>query len=229
MEMLATVAGLVVALFALLPGVPAEWCYRLLVGIDWREDKWARTLRLLGFSTFGLALYAAVAPLFRAPLPLYVDPILLQKITPADFSRLSSAFLGHVIGSVIVAVLTALAAPLIRRLSKRIAFVTAWDRFINVSAARRWVVVALQSGEVYAGYVEAADTSVAAAERDILLREPARYVEKEGVYRVSEYSALFLVGSSIASVGALSDPKRGDRMITPGTLLFGKEGDRDET
>lgn len=202
--------------------------HRLLVGIDWREDKWARTLRLLGFSTFGLALYAAVAPLFGAPLPLYVQPGTLQKLSSADFSRLSSAFLGHVIGSVLVAVLTALAAPLIRRLSRRIAFVTAWDRFINVSAARRWVVVALQSGDVYAGYVEAADTSVAAAERDILLREPARYFEVERVYRASEYSALFLVGSSIASIGAIADPERGDRKIAPGTLLFGAEGDRHE-
>jgi hypothetical protein len=211
---------LIIALFALLPGVPAEWYYRLLVGIDWREDKWARTLRLLGFSTFGLALYIAVAPILRAPQPSYILPKDIQLIGISDLPKLAIAFLGHVVGSVVIAVATAFMATASSRLARRVAYVTAWDRFVNVSMPHRWVVVALQSGEVYAGYVEAADMSVAAAERDILLREPALFSETDQSYRALEYGALFLVGSSIASVGVLYDPQRDERMVDPGALLF---------
>ena len=218
-ELPSTVAGLVIALFALLPGIPAEWCYRRLVGIDWREDKWQRTLRLLGFSTFGLALYAALAPRISAPLPAYILPSALTRLSMNDLTNVSTAFLGHVVGSVVVVGVTAFSAPMLVRILKRRAFVTAWDRFINGGVGHRWVIVALQTGHIYAGYIEVADTSVSASERDVILREPALFLETEKIYRSLEYDSLFILGSSIASIAAVSDPAD-HRLTTPGQSLF---------
>lgn len=219
MELPASVGGLIVALFALLPGVPAEWCYRLVAGIDWREDKWQRTLRLLGFSAFGLALYAAIAPSFRLPQPFYLFPTTLALVTPAELPRLSVAFLGHVTGAVTMAVVAAVAAPRIARLARRLSFVTAWDSFINGRVGHRWVVVTLGSGEAYAGYIDVADISVAASDRDLVLREPAHFIAAEKIYRVSEYDSLFIVGSNIASVAAIAEPSD-QRITVRGQSLF---------
>ena len=48
--------------------------YRLLVGWDWREDQWQRVTRLVGFSVFGLALYATLGSVLPVPPPLYLSP-----------------------------------------------------------------------------------------------------------------------------------------------------------
>ena len=45
MELPNSVVALLIAAFAILPGVPGERLYTILVGWDWREDKWWRTLR----------------------------------------------------------------------------------------------------------------------------------------------------------------------------------------
>jgi hypothetical protein len=56
MELPNSVVALLIAAFAILPGVPGERLYTMLVGWDWREDKWWRTLRLLAFSLVGLSI-----------------------------------------------------------------------------------------------------------------------------------------------------------------------------
>lgn len=55
MELPNSVSALLIAAFAILPGVPGERIYTMIVGWDWREDKWWRTLRLLAFSLAGLS------------------------------------------------------------------------------------------------------------------------------------------------------------------------------
>ena len=74
MELPDRVAAVLIAAFAILPGVPGERLYTMLVGGDWREDKWWRTLRLLAFSLVGLAAYAIIAHLIRTPSPTYISP-----------------------------------------------------------------------------------------------------------------------------------------------------------
>ena len=49
MELPSTLVGAVIATFAVLPGLPGEKVYSFVVGHDWRDDKWSRTLRLLAF------------------------------------------------------------------------------------------------------------------------------------------------------------------------------------
>src|SRR5258706_11105030 len=79
MEMPATLTVLLIGVLGLLPGGPGDRCYRLLMGRDWREDRWQATLRVLGFSVAGLAIYNAVAPHLRLPPPPYLLPAKLAS------------------------------------------------------------------------------------------------------------------------------------------------------
>src|ERR1700686_4937266 len=111
MELPNSVAALLIAAFAILPGVPGERIYTMLVGWDWREDKWWRTLRLLAFSLVGLSAYAVVAPRFSAPQAAYVSPRAIEMLRPDQLGTLAVAFLGHVVGA---AVCGAVAGYLVR-------------------------------------------------------------------------------------------------------------------
>lgn len=93
-DMSLTLTGLLVLIFAVLPGVPGEKIYQVLVGADWREDNWRRIIRLLTFSLFGLVLYAVVAPFLGAPLPSYLSPSSLE-ITVSAPPRLNLLLLPY--------------------------------------------------------------------------------------------------------------------------------------
>ena len=82
------------------------------------------------------------------------------------------------------------------------------------------MTVGLSNGQVYAGYVDKADVSVAASERDIILREPALYNEADGMYRTTPYQTMFRLGSTITSVAAVSDPRDDKRITSAGESLF---------
>jgi hypothetical protein len=84
-------------------------------------------------------------------------------------------------------------------------------------------MVGLANSQVYAGYVDKADMSVAARERDIILREPALYDEATHVYRATPYQTMFLLGSTIVSVAAVSIPGGDGRITAAGENLFSKE------
>src|SRR3954447_11002757 len=101
MELPNSVSALLIAAFAILPGVPGERIYTMIVGWDWREDKWWRTLRLLAFSLAGLSAYAIIALLVSAPLPAYVSPHAMEVLHPEQIGPLAIAFLGHVAGAAI--------------------------------------------------------------------------------------------------------------------------------
>src|SRR6202035_2486696 len=106
-EFTSTLAGILVLVFAILPGIPGERLYRTFVGFDWREDQWQKTLRLLTFSLFGLALYASIAPLLHAPFPTYLSPMLLEQAVKNEvlFRRTLLALLGHFAGSSVAGVI----------------------------------------------------------------------------------------------------------------------------
>src|SRR5438477_6527279 len=105
MELPSTLMGVLIAAFAVLPGLPGDKLYSLFVGSDWREDKWSRTLRLLAFSLFGLAVYAFVAPRIGTPLPQYVSPKALEQLSALQIATFAAAFLGHVCGASAVGLL----------------------------------------------------------------------------------------------------------------------------
>ena len=223
MELPNSVAALLIAAFAILPGVPGERIYTMLVGWDWREDKWWRTLRLLAFSLVGLSAYAVFAAAVGMPMPTYVSPAVLERLPPVQIAALAIAFLGHVIGAAACGLTAGYCVRLLARITSRSAYSSAWDHFINSCAKSRWVTVGLTNGQVYAGYVDKADVSVAASDRDMILREPALYDEGKKIYRTTPYQTMFLLGSTIASIAAVTDPGGDKRITTAGEDLFGEE------
>ena len=86
-----------------------------------------------------------------------------------------------------------------------------------------WVTVGLNNGDVYAGYIDKADVSVAATERDIILQEPALYDQQLKRYRTLQYQSLFLLGSAIASVAVVTDTAADKRITEIGESLFVEE------
>jgi hypothetical protein len=76
--------------------------------------------------------------------------------------------------------------------------------------------------------LDKADVSVTASERDIILREPALYDEAEKTYRTTPYQTMFLLGSTIASVAAVTDPRGDKRITSAGEDLFREETSRDD-
>ncbi len=222
MELPGTLIGVLIAAFAILPGLPGERAYTSFVGSDWREDKWSRTLRLLAFSLFGLAGYALVASHIGAPLPQYVSAKALQQLSPGQIVTFAAAFLGHVVAATFLGLLAGVGSRLFARLAARSAYSSAWDHFINSCVKGHWVTVGLTSGDVYAGYVDKADVSVTAAERDMILQEPALYDQDLKRYRTLEYQSLFLLGSTIASVAVVTDAFD-RRLTTIGESLFLEE------
>jgi hypothetical protein len=223
-ELPTSVAALLIAIFAVLPGVPGEKAYRSLVGVDWREDKWQRTLRLLTFSIIGLALYVAVAQVLHGPAPAYVTPSVLQSLNASQIGGVAVAFLGHVVASAAVGVLAAFSSRMLARLVSRTAYSSAWDHFVNACVKLHWVTIGLSNGEVYLGYIDVADMSVAATERDIILREPARYDVATGQYRAMEYQSMFLPGPLVCSVAVISDVSIDKRLTVVGEILFQVKG-----
>ncbi|HEV7486574.1 MAG TPA: DUF6338 family protein [Thermoanaerobaculia bacterium] len=214
MEMPGTLMGILIAAFAVLPGLPGEKLYSFFVGSNWREDKWSRTLRLLAFSLFGLAGYALVATHIGAPVPQYISAKALEQLAPNQFGAFAAAFLGHVCGATFCGFLAGVGTRLIARMSATSAYSSAWDHFIKSSVKNHWVTVGLNNGDVYAGYIGPADVSVAAAERDVILLEPALLDQRLMRYRSLQYQSLFLVGSTILSMAVITDAAA-DKRITP--------------
>ena len=220
--------GVLIAAFAVLPGLPAEKLYSFFVGSNWREDKWSRTLRLLAFSLFGLAGYSLVAARIGAPLPQYTSAKAFEQLAPNQLGAFSTAFLGHVCGATFFGLLAAVGTRVLARLSARSAYSSAWDHFIKSSVKDHWVTVGLTNGDVYAGYIETADSSVAAAERDVILREPALYDQRLMRYRSLHYQSLFLLASTITSVAVIFDAAKDKRITRIGESPFAEGGNDGE-
>jgi small nuclear ribonucleoprotein (snRNP)-like protein len=219
-----TLASILVIVFAVLPGVPGERLYRTFVGSDWREDHWQKALRLLGFSLFGLAIYASIAPAVRAPFPTYLSPNLLEQASKDEISlrRMLLALLGHFAGSSVAGGICGVSLRSIARIMSASAYYSAWDHFVRHCAKDHWVVVTLQNGETYSGIIETVDVSVANSDRDIILREPGLYDEGANEYRSMQYQSLFIAGSLWSSIATVYEPT--DRRIIPtGEVVFNKE------
>lgn len=223
MELPGTLTGVLIAAFAVLPGLPGERLYSFFVGSNWREDKWSRTLRLLAFSLFGLAGYALVATHIGAPLPQYISSKGLETLAPNQLGAFAAAFLGHVCGATFFGLLAGVGTRVLARVSARSAYASAWDHFIKSSVKNHWVTVGLNNGEVYAGYIGPADVSVAAAERDVILLEPALLDQATMRYRSLQYQSLFLLASTIASVAVIFDAATDKRMTRIGESPFAEE------
>jgi hypothetical protein len=151
-------------------------------------------------------------------------PKAFEQLAPTQFGAFAAAFLGHVFGAAFFGFLAGVGTRILARLSARSAYSSAWDHFIKSSVKDHWVTVGLNNGDVYAGYIEKADSSVAAAERDIILREPALYDQRLMRYRSLHYQSLFLLASTITSVAVVFDAATDKRMTRIGESPFAEEG-----
>jgi hypothetical protein len=178
---------------------------------------------LLAFSLSGLSAYAIVASLVAAPLPAYISPHAMEVLRPEQIGPLAVAFLGHLACATICGGGAGYAIRALARLTSLSVYFSAWNHFINSCSKGRWVTIGLTNGQVYAGYIDKADLSVAASERDIILREPALYDEAARAYRMTSYQTMFLLGSTIVSIAAIMDTQDDVRITSRRKDLFGEE------
>ena len=106
-ESVATGAAALVLVFAVLPGFIGDRVHAFFVGSDWREREWRTVLRIIAFSFTGALIYTLSASATDLEPPLHLFPSTFQSLTPESpaLVQLSVASVGHVLGSVIAAVL----------------------------------------------------------------------------------------------------------------------------
>lgn len=215
-----TITSVLILAFAVLPGVPGDKIYKLLVGYDWREDQWHRALRLLGFSVFGLALYSTVAALTTLPAAAYLNPGALESAArTGNYSNLLGALLGHFIAAALAGLGAALAVRIVGRRSRFSVFHGSWDHFVFQCVPQYWIILGLRNGEIFRGILEAADTSVGPGERDIVLQQPAWYNPDSQQYEEAGYHHLFIPGELVASVGVLHESRVDDPIRLPSGIV----------
>jgi len=229
-----TAAGLLAIILVVLPGIPGDYVYRNVAGVSWREKEMRHLLRLLGYSVVGLAAYTIAAGSWNLPPPTYVFPSTFAGSGPSvpELRNIAIAYVGHLIGSGVAGLAGALFVLGLSKITPIGAQRDAWDHFVNKTSARRWVLVHLRTGEVYAGMLEHADIQVEPDYRDIILREPALFDETTGLYTSSTQQHVFLTGGSIASIATVLDPSLDARISPPGCTLFERrdaDEDRDAT
>ena len=219
----ATISGLLVILFAVLPGVPGNNLYQRIVGIDRKEEQWSAVTRIIGFSIGGLILYIVIGGVIHTPLPIYISPSTFTNfvIERNILLDISLALSGHFLGSIVISLAVAGIVLFINRVNRASDYSDTWDKFARKYVEKHWVIVRISDGKTYAGILEQADTFVDQNERDIILKEPAIYLQDEDNYLSLPYQYLFLPGSIVSSIGVVADTE--DRRITRiGTYLFDK-------
>jgi len=210
-----TINGLLVFLFALIPGVPGETVYSNVAGLNWRENRLRRVIRIIIISLAGLMCYILVDDLgnrmglFDLVDPIYVMPSMLAEgVSRETVSSITLAYLGHVVSSTSIGVGLAYVWDYVASRIQNTTYPSAWSDMVDDHAPGHWVVVQLTDGESWAGIIETADTDVPVDERDILLREPAKYSEKKEAYIVSQHQHLYLPAELVKAVAAVHDRKQ---------------------
>jgi hypothetical protein len=210
--------GILVLIVALLPGAAADEVFKRITGTNWREPVYRTTLRWLGLSLAGLALYVVVARELDMPPPLYVLPKSYTAPTLAaeTLPRLLIPFIGHVFSAVVSAILISGVLWVLARVWPEQPY-GAWDVFVAKHVPSHWVVVGLEDGSAYQGKIRYAEKAVAAADRDLILEEPARFHSEIGTYKPTGHQHLFLPARAIYSVATIFDPDI-DKRISSATL-----------
>jgi hypothetical protein len=215
MDVPTSIAGLLVLLLAVLPGIPGDHLYRAIAGVSWREKDATRILRLLTFSVLGLVVYSLIADRTGWPLPEYIVPatFLAPTFNGRTIAALSLAYLGHFLSSTAVGLASVGGNAIIGRIRSVSASRDAWEHFVRCAVPCHWVVVTLENGEIYAGILDHADVSTEPEYRDLVLAEPYRYDEANSTYAPTYHQYLFIRGSSLSSIAAVHDPSNDNRIV----------------
>src|SRR5579863_10292369 len=176
----------VVFALAIVPGAFGTYVWRAFNGGDWHERDWEAALRFIAFSALGLGVYVLTGLWLRLPAPIHIIP---ATYGPDEFrvTSLASLFLpyfGHVFASGVVGGVAAALHRMVCRITDSSPHPGAWDHFIKAALPRRWAVVTLKSGDVFAGFIRNVEESAPAAERDVILSYPAKYERDIRSYRV---------------------------------------------
>jgi hypothetical protein len=221
-----SIAGILVVLLAVLPGVPADRAYRVFAGVSWREREVEYFLRLVSFSVLGLAVYVLLAPVLGMPPPTYVIPATFSAADfgPASLRPLAMAYIGHASSSVLIGVALGGSIASLRRITRgRIGQRDAWYHFIHVAAPRRWVIVKVRTGESYLGFIEHSDVAVEPQYRDVILVEPYLWNEDRKTYLPTFNQFLFLQGADVVSVAVAHDAAKDKRIMPAAETPFSEE------
>lgn len=221
-------AGLFIVVIGVFPGVIGDKVYRSLVGVDWREKEWQGIVRLIGFSVVGLAIYAIVAEQLKLALPLHIFPSTYLSAVPSKTTEIFLPYCGHLIGGLLAGFLGAWGAKILSKFSSSSAYPSAWDEFIRRYVQRRWVVIGLENGEVYAGKIKIADISSGENERDLVLEEPALYDPSSSKYISTSYQYMFIKAKELYSMAAIYEPSTDSRIIPVGQNLFSQGDENDK-
>ncbi|HEV8613714.1 MAG TPA: DUF6338 family protein [Gemmatimonadales bacterium] len=210
--------GILVLIVALLPGAAADEVFKRITGRNWREPVYRTTLRWLGLSLAGLALYVAAARELGMPPPIYVLPksYAAPGLAAEALPTLLIPFTGHVFSAVVSAILISAVLWILARAWPEQPY-GAWDVFVAKHVPSHWVVVGLEDGSAYQGKVRYAEKAVAAADRDLILEEPARFSPETGTYILTGHQHLFLPAKGVYSIATVYDPSIDEERILPAT------------
>lgn len=224
-----SMTSLVIVLFAILPGIPAYSIYKMLLGQNWRDSDWEKIAKILLLSLAGVIAYVIFARYLVLPMPSYLIPTTFEidSFGSSNLFPIAISLLGHFSFSV----LSALAVvSFLRLLSKWVPsslYPSAWDDFIRSHVPDHWVVISLNNGEAYAGFLRSVDASVNQSDRDLVLREPAHYKATKGNYEVTSFQDMFIPAGLISSIATVHDPAMDKRITSIGNSLFPEELDHE--
>lgn len=226
-----SLAAVVVSVVAVLPGLLGDKVFQLLVGSNWREKEWRVVLRLLAFSVAGATLYSLFSLTLAWPSVIHLIPRTYERIGAGliGVNVLFLPYVGHVVGGALAGFLAAIAVRGLAKISPRSPYPSAWDDFVRTYSVERWVIIGLQTGDVYAGRLATVDLSVPAADREIVLAEPCAF--ESGQYRALSYQYMFFRAESIYSIAIVYDKTRDIRLVDVDEALFEEEhknGERKE-
>ncbi len=216
------VATILVFALGLVPGALGSYAWAAINGLDWRQKDWESAIRFIAFSVLGLALYGILTLVFDFVPPFHVIPqsYAPDHLTVGSLNRILVPYVGHLVCSGIIGALAALLDRLVCHLTGAASQPSTWDYFLEKCLPQRWSVITLTSGDVYAGFVRSAEHSAAAAERDLVLGQPARLDVNTGNYVVTSYNDLFVPAQLIQSIATVRLDAELQAAPAQGTFLF---------
>lgn len=200
-----SIGAAVVLALAILPGAFGAYVWEAVVGEDWREKDWQAALRYLAFSMLGLALYVllAIPGDFLPPAHIVPATYTETKLQAGRLAPIVLPYFGHIVCAGIVSAVLAVVHRLGCKWTGSTLQPSSWNQFIQEELPKRWVVVSLKSGDVYAGYVKTIESGVAATERDMVLLFPSKFDAVSEKYTVTSYKSLFFPAELVQSIGAV--------------------------
>lgn len=223
--MINTISSLIIAIFALLPGIPGNEIYKIIVGFDRRDTSVFWILRLLLFSVLGIVIYVLLALLFNWWMPIYIIPSQVTSAfnDPSMMPKIFIPYLGHILCSAAIGIIMAQFKIFITKFTPFAIYPEPWDTFIRENVKNHWVIVKLKNDITYAGVLCEADISATQDERDLILEEPCIFVEERNNYKALAYQSIFIKGLFVEYIAVVHDPDKDKKRTVTGEYLFKEE------